>query len=81
MNIKELETKHQIELDRFVENCPHLKVKVEDYRSGFERTITIRCERCNLNLAGYIVNKSQSYMSYVRDCVSKYPGNVKEEKG
>ena len=78
MNIKELREKQEKEIDKFIEECPHLDVSIEDTSFGNRRDITIRCNRCRLNLAGYFVSRNQSYMSYVRDCVAKYPGNIRE---
>ena len=75
--IKDLRETQQREIDKFIQDCPHLDITVEDESFGWERSITIRCKRCRLNLVGYIVNKSQSYLSYVRDCIAKYPGNIK----
>ena len=78
-NIKELKEKHYEELEKFIKVCPHTDVSVEDNVTGFrQRTITIRCNRCRLNLLGYSIDGGQSYMSYVRDCVNGHPSSRKE---
>ena len=75
-----LEKKHRKEMERFVEDCPHTDISVEDNETGFrQRTITIRCNRCRLNLAGYTRDGNWSYMSYVRDCVNGHPHSRKSK--
>jgi len=73
-NIEDLRKKHYEETEEFINNCPHTDVLVEDHSEGFrKRSITIRCKRCRLNLAGYVIDGSQSYMSYVRPCINGHP--------
>ena len=73
---KLMEKQHR-EREEFIHNCPHSDIMVEDGIFGFARTITIRCTRCRLNLAGYTVDGNLSYMSYVRDCVNGHPDSRK----
>lgn len=69
-SIEELKKKHEEETAQFIEDCPHPEVLIEDTSVGSrQRNITIRCKRCRLNLLTYIIDGSQSYVSYVRDCV------------
>ena len=75
VTIEGLRKKHRCEEDQFIGACPHVDVLVEDISFAFRRSITIRCKRCRLNLLGYVVDGSQSYLSYVRDCVNGYPGS------
>lgn len=80
-NIRQLQDKHYRELEEFIKDCPHTDVSVEDNVAGFRwRTITIRCKRCDLNLLGYEIDGSMSFMSYVRACVNGYPGS-RDKKG
>ena len=75
--IEELRKRHDKETAQFVKDCYHTDVAVEDSTWGGERTITIRCKRCKLNLLSYITNKSQSFLSYVRDCANGHPDSIK----
>ena len=75
----ELKARQQQEITDFINKCPHNQIVVEDTKDGFHgRDITIRCSICRLNLVGYVVDGTQSYLSYVRDCVKSYPGNCRE---
>ena len=75
--IKEVLDRHIREIEEFVKACPHTDVVVEEGGFGGERTITLRCNRCQLNLLGFSVGHSCSYLSYVRDCVNGHPDSRK----
>ena len=72
--LEELKKKHYNEMKQFVKDCSHTDVVVEDNAIGFRRRdITLRCQRCQLNLLGYTIDGNWSYMSYVRDCANGHP--------
>ena len=72
-NIKEMRNKHSDEIAKFIEECYHTDVRVEDTPHGYSgKSITIFCNRCGLNLLGYIVDGRVSYLAYIRDCVKEY---------
>lgn len=77
LTIEELRKRHDQEIAQFVKDCPHTDVSVEDSSFGSERAITLRCNNCKLNLLGFLVSRSYSYLSYVRDCVNGYPDSRK----
>lgn len=79
--LEEMEKRHKKERQKFIDDCPHTDISVEDNVTGFrQRTITIRCGRCELNLLGYTIDGDWSYMSYVRDCVNGHPHSRKSSK-
>ncbi len=77
--IKELRAKHNKEIEKFITDCPHTDIAIEDANMGYSRSITIRCKLCELNLAGYTIEGGMSYMSYVRDCVNGHPNDRKDK--
>ena len=71
----------QEERDEFARTCLHSEILIEDSPDyGQGRTITLRCARCRLNLLGYIVTGTRSYLSYVRECVKDYDVAYKHEE-
>ena len=76
--MNELEEEQRAAREDFVKYCPHIDIIVEDTHFGNRRDITLRCSRCRENLVGYCIDgRSQSYLAYVRECVQKYPGNMR----
>lgn len=75
-DLESIQKRQRKELEKFVDDCPHTDIVVEDYSFGSRRDITLRCKRCRLNVAGYSIDGQHSYMAYVNEVVSKHPGNI-----
>ena len=79
--MRDLEKKQLAERTKFVQNCPHKSVLIEDYTNGhYGRTITLRCDLCQKAIVSWDGAHQADYTTPDRGRIS-FADGFAEDKG